>query len=60
MELAKEVHIFSSACEHILSTIAQNRPLTHDEALLIEYYCGEVLSKIAPHLTKPNNPAKQS
>ncbi|MDK2742215.1 MAG: hypothetical protein H8K03_20325 [Nitrospira sp.] len=53
MQLAQEVKTFSVACEHILAAIAQNRPLTKDEALMIEYYCVEILSKIAPHLTKP-------
>ena len=53
MQLAKEVKAFSSACEHILSAIAQNRSLTPDEATMIEYYCVEVLAKIAPILPKP-------
>jgi hypothetical protein len=53
MQLAKEVQSFSTACEHILSAIALERPLTKDEALMIEYYCVEILSKIAPLMTKP-------
>ncbi len=57
MQLAKEVKSFSVACEHILAAIAQNRPLTHDEALMIEYYCVEVLAKIAPRLSKPTDPS---
>jgi len=56
MQLAKEVQALSSACEHILSTIAMNRPLTHEEASLIEYYCVEVLNKIAPILGKSPHP----
>jgi len=54
MQLAKEVKTFSAACEHILSAIAMNRPLTSDEAAMIEYYCVEILAKIAPLLPKPN------
>ncbi len=54
MQLAKEVSTFSSACEHILSAIAMNRPLTPDEAAMIEYYCVAILAKIAPILPKPN------
>lgn len=59
MQLAKEVKTFSVACEHILAAIAQNRPLTHDEALMIEYYCVEILSKVAPLMTKPSHPSSQ-
>ncbi|MDK2745074.1 MAG: hypothetical protein NDI90_19420 [Nitrospira sp. BO4] len=59
MQLAKEVKTFSAACEHILAAIAQHRPLTQDEALMIEYYCVEILSKVAPLMTKPNDPANQ-
>lgn len=53
MQLAKEVKTFSSACEHILSAIAMNRPLTQDEATMIEYYCVEILAKIATLLPRP-------
>lgn len=55
MQLAQEVRTFSSACEHVLSVIAMNRPLTHDEAVMIEYYCVEILGKIAPILQKPTH-----
>jgi hypothetical protein len=50
MQLADEVRRFSSACEHILSAIAMNRPLTEEEAAMIEYYCTEIREKIAPLL----------
>jgi hypothetical protein len=53
MELAEEVRRFSSACEHILSAITMNRPLNQNEAAMIEYYCGEIMAKIAPLLSKP-------
>lgn len=39
MELAQKVKTFYSAYEHILSDIDTNRPLTTDEAAMIEYYC---------------------
>ena len=54
MQLAKEVQSFSAACEHILSAIAMNRPLTPDEAAMIQYYLVELQSKIAPLLPKPD------
>jgi hypothetical protein len=53
MQLAKEVRTFCSACEHILLAIRLNRPLTEDEAALVQYYCTEILAKIAPLLPKP-------
>ncbi|MCS6306017.1 MAG: hypothetical protein H8K07_20490 [Nitrospira sp.] len=55
MQLAKDIQAFSSACEHILSAVAMNRPPTSDEAAMLEYYCVEILAKIAPHLPKPTN-----
>lgn len=56
MQLAQQVKTFSSACEHILSASAVERPLTPEEAALIEYYCVEVLNKIAPILGKSPYP----
>lgn len=53
MQLAQEVKNFSSACEHILSAISMNRPLTKDEAHMIDYYCKEVQAKIGPILSGP-------
>lgn len=55
MQLAQEVKAFSSACEHILSAIAMNRPLSSQEAAMIEYYCVEVLAKVHPLVTKPTS-----
>jgi chaperonin GroEL (HSP60 family) len=52
MQLAKGVKTFSSACEHILSAIATNRPLTQEEAAMIESYCLEILAKVTPLLRK--------
>jgi hypothetical protein len=48
METAKEVHNFSSACEHLLATVVIHRPLTEDEKRVVEYYCHEILQKITP------------
>lgn len=53
MQLAQEVQNFSSACEHVLSAIAMNRPLTSDEATMIQYYCKELLEKVMPLVPKP-------
>lgn len=52
MQLAQELKIFSSACEHILSAIAKHRPLTNDEAAVLKYYCARIEGNIAPILTK--------
>ena len=46
MKLSEDVQKFINACERLLSGIAINRPLTHDETLLVKHYCNEVLSKI--------------
>ena len=48
MELAKNVHTFSSACERLLASLAIYRPLTEEEALLIRHYCKELLEKVPP------------
>ena len=55
MRLKEDVHKFTSACEHLLADIVIDRPLTHDEALLVKDYCNEVLSKIDQ---PPTNPGK--
>mgnify|MGYP003577247646 CR=1 len=46
MQLAEDVHKFTSGCEHLLSGIETHRSLTKDEISLIKHYCKEVLSKI--------------
>jgi hypothetical protein len=50
MQLAHEVKTFTGASERLLSTITMNRALSEDEARIIEYYCKELLAKIAPRL----------
>lgn len=45
MQLASEVHNFSTACERLLGAVAKNRPLTEEEIQLIEFYCKEMLNK---------------
>jgi hypothetical protein len=52
MQLADEVKTFLSACEHILFAIAQHRQLTPGEAIMIQYYCNEILGKVEPLVTK--------
>lgn len=54
MPLVEELRMFSSGCEHILSALAMNRPLTQEEAEMIQYYCLEILTKISPALPKPH------
>jgi hypothetical protein len=53
MQLASEVKDFSGASERLLSTIAMNRQLTEEEAKVIQYYCKELLAKVAPRLHHP-------
>jgi hypothetical protein len=53
MQADDEFHI-SSACERLLFSVLKNRPLTEKEARIVEYYCKEILAKIAPSL--PNRP----
>jgi len=50
VKLADEVRKFCAGCEALLSSIAQNRPLTEDEALLIDQYCQEVCKEIESRL----------
>jgi hypothetical protein len=52
MQLANDVKSFLSACERLISTLITNRPLSDDEAHLIEYYCKELLAKLEPRLPK--------
>lgn len=47
MRLKKEVSNFASSCEHLMAeTDASSRKITEEEALLVEYYCREVLKKV--------------
>ena len=50
LEVGKEVHNFTGACERVLAAIAANRPLSVDEARIVEHYCKELLAKIKPRL----------
>ena len=53
MQLTSEVKNFLGACERLMSLIMMNRQLTEEEAKMIEFYCKEVLAKIAPRLPNP-------
>jgi len=46
------VHSFGMACERILSPAIMKDQLTEEEAAMIEYYCLELLAKIAPLLSQ--------
>ena len=47
MRLKKEVSHFASSCEQLIAEAeACSRTLTDEEALLIEFYCREVLKKV--------------
>jgi hypothetical protein len=52
MHLASEVKNYLGACERLMSHMTINRQLTEDEARMIEFYCKELLAKIAPRLLK--------
>jgi hypothetical protein len=44
---------FSNACERFVFSIATNGPLAKSEAEIVEYYCKEILGKIASSLGPP-------
>ena len=47
MRLNKEVSSFTASCEHLIAEAEMgSRKLTDEEALLVEYYCREVLKKV--------------
>jgi hypothetical protein len=58
MQQADEFRTFSSACERLLPSIKTNRPLTEKEARILEFYCKEILAKIAQSL--PNRPPQST
>jgi hypothetical protein len=41
---------FSNACERFVFSIASHGPLAPNEAEIVEYYCKEILGKIASSL----------
>lgn len=53
MQQGEEFRTFSSACEQLLFSMT-NRPLPEKEARIVEFYCKEILAKIAKSL--PNRP----
>jgi hypothetical protein len=53
MQFKDAVHNFTSACERLIAYMALHRPPTDEEALLVKFYCNEVLQKID---TPPANP----
>ena len=53
MQLANEVQNFCGSSERLLSLMAMNRPLTEEEATLIEYYCQELSDKVASRQPNP-------
>jgi len=59
MRVEKEVHNFTSACEHLLAAVDLTRPLTEEEKRLIDFYCSELHSKLlsppSPWITGSNN-----
>jgi hypothetical protein len=44
---------FSNACERFVFSIASNGPLAPNEAEIVEFYCKEILSKIASSRQSP-------
>ena len=55
MRQSEALRTFSSACEWFLSSMATGEPLTKSEAQIVEYYCHEILQKIAPCLTESSS-----
>jgi len=50
MSLSEEVDQFIATCETLVAAIANDRPLTNEEATRVERYCFLILSKIATQL----------
>jgi len=48
MDVSRDVHEFSRACEHVIASVALHRPLTEHEALLVRHYCLEMIEKVLP------------
>ena len=47
MRLKNEVSKFAASCEHLMAEAeASGRKISEEEALLVEYYCREVLKKV--------------
>jgi hypothetical protein len=53
MQFKDAVHNFTSACERLIASMALQRSPTEEEALLVKFYCNEVLQKID---SSPANP----
>ena len=51
MHMTGEVRNYLGACERLIS-VMMSRHLTDEEAKMIEFYCKELLAKIAPLLLK--------
>ena len=52
MPQSEAFQTFSSGCKRLLFSIT-NRQLTEKEARILQYYCRDILAKIAPSLPKP-------
>ena len=48
MQVKNDIQAFGKACEHLLASVAINRPLTEEEVLFVRHYCKELLERIAP------------
>ena len=53
MQLAKDLHNFTSACERLLASETIYRPLTDDEIRLVGFYCQELPQKLVSPRTDP-------
>jgi hypothetical protein len=51
MHMTGEVRNYLGACERLIS-VMMSRQLTDEEARMIEFYCKELLAKIAPLLLR--------
>ena len=47
MTLPNDLFAFGTACEHLLASMANQRPLTEPEVLFVKRYCQELLHKIS-------------
>jgi hypothetical protein len=50
VQQAEALRTFSSGWEQLLFSIMTNGALAEDEARMVDYYCKEILDKVAPYL----------
>ena len=50
MHQSAPFHNFSNACEHLLNSLATDKPLADAQARIVAYYCKEILAIVQSSL----------